>query len=256
MNKVIVIFSGGPDSTAAAQWAVSKGYPVELLTFQFTNGRSQDGELHSAKEVSKELGLQHTILDFSSPMHLFSSQSRVLMHIGIPKSIEKNKDKPHLLSFGSGMVLSTVACYAIYNEVDTVIWGATKDDGYLNKDYTQNFATSFANLISEVSNTEFKIIVPFSEKHKYEVLSNYRGQENLFAKTFSCLFPIEDEQCGICKACITRRVSAELANLKDYTRYINKKFKNPLSEDEINNPEKLTDDDFEKIINEGLLVQS
>ena len=147
MKKALVIFSGGPDSTAAAQWAVSKGYSVELLTFKFTNGTIQDGELNSAKEVSKELGLQHSILDFSSPMNLFSSQSHVLMHIGVPKSIE-NKDKPQLLSFGSGMVLSTVACYALYNEVYTLIWGATKDDGYLNKDYMQNFASSFAKLIS------------------------------------------------------------------------------------------------------------
>ncbi len=34
-QKAIVIFSGGPDSTAAAKYALERGLNVELLTFQF-----------------------------------------------------------------------------------------------------------------------------------------------------------------------------------------------------------------------------
>ena len=77
MKNAIVIFSGGPDSTAAAYWAINEGYEVELLTFRFADNGSQNGELHSAKEVSKELDLQHNFIDFTSPLHQFSSQSRV-----------------------------------------------------------------------------------------------------------------------------------------------------------------------------------
>src|SRR5437762_4500981 len=180
MKKVIVIFSGGPDSTAAAKWAMLQEYDVELLTFKFTDTNLQDGELFAAKEISGKLNLNHTIVDFSSPMHLFSPQSRALMHTGIPKNT-KEKNQSHLLTFGSGMVLSTASCYALYNEIDTIIWGATKDDADHNNDYTQNFATSLATIISEVSNSEFNISAPFAEKRKFQVLSVYKDNEDLFA---------------------------------------------------------------------------
>lgn len=40
MEKAVVVFSGGPDSVAAALWAVENDYQPELLTFQFRNKAS------------------------------------------------------------------------------------------------------------------------------------------------------------------------------------------------------------------------
>ena len=78
-NKAIVVFSGGPDSTAAALWAQQSGYDVELVTFQFRNAE-QYGELKASFKVAEIMGLKHTIFDFRSPMQHFSTSSHAFRY--------------------------------------------------------------------------------------------------------------------------------------------------------------------------------
>lgn len=95
--KAIVIFSGGPDSTAAALWAMVHGYEVELVTFQFRN-EAQYGELGSAMRVAHLLNLPHTIIDYKSPMNVFSTNMHILMHAGVPP-LKDDKSKPYLMPY-------------------------------------------------------------------------------------------------------------------------------------------------------------
>jgi 7-cyano-7-deazaguanine synthase len=254
MKKAIVIFSGGPDSTAAALWAQENGYDPQLVTFKFSNDQ-QDAELNAAACVATHLGLTHGLLDFTSPMASFSNQARALMHIGVPRG-SSGTDKPHLLAFGAGMVLSTIACYALYHKIYTVIWGATKDDSYLNTDYTKAFSAQMAVLVQESGGSEFNILTPFFHLHKYQVLAVYCDKIELFADTLSCLFPVAKLHCGRCKACISRRTAAKLAKLKDITNYIEHSFESPVQESKLENPEILTDADFRQIVNSGTIVDA
>lgn len=243
MKNAVVIFSGGPDSTAAALWALEQGCKVKLLTYQF-NGHEQNGELNSAMQIAKTLKLPHSIIDFKSPMSVFSSDVRVLMHADTTQT--KDKTKPHRMEFGAGMILSTSAAYANYHGFDSVIWGANKDDVIGGKyEYTQDFANNLATLVSRCTGSSFDIAVPFAEKHKYQLFKAFRGKEDLFAETWSAKSGgyIQD---GKTRACIARRLAAKLAGLNDLTLYTHNSydFENKLTKEQMKDFSKISDEEF------------
>ncbi len=244
MKPVVVIFSGGPDSTAAAVWAAREGYDVELLTFQY-RGTPQYGEIHAAMNAAKALGMKHTIVDFKSPMHCFPSPIRIMMHAGTRTGMS-GEAKPHRLPFGAGMFLSVAGAYASYYKKYEMIWGATKDDaGSGRADYTAAFASSIAKSISMCTPEPFSIRTPFEKKHKFEVTKSFEGAPDLFAHTWSCSEEVP-VQCGTCPACAARRISADLAGIEDRTIYSSMEFKNPFTEEQRRNPASIPEADLSK----------
>jgi 7-cyano-7-deazaguanine synthase len=242
MKTAIVVFSGGPDSTAAALFALAEGYSPTLLTFQF-KGKEQYGEIFSSMKVAELLKLPHEIIDFKSPMGSFSPLVYILMHAGSAIR-ESDKSISHRAPFGGGMVLATACSYALYNGIDTVIWGATLDDQHGgNLEYSQEFADKMAETVSFGTGTQMKILVPFTRLHKHQVFAHFKGKESLFAHTWSCKKET-NIQTGACKACIARRVAARLAGVEDSTRYIMPQLASPFTAEQMSHPESLTDDDF------------
>jgi len=244
MSDAVVIFSGGPDSTAATLWAIEKGFDTELLTFQFA-GQKQYGEIFAAMVIARLLNRPHTILDFKSPLDSFSPMMRIMMHAGTPK-LGIDKSKPHLMPFGSGVILATASSFAIYNGIYHLIWGATKDDGLDNNEYTQEFANRFASLVSHSLGMEFKITVPFGETHKPLVMRQFSERGELFASTWSCKIS-SVTQCGECIACVARRASVELAGINDTTQYANMNFALPFALSEMSDISEFTEDDWKKL---------
>src|SRR5262250_2901637 len=110
MKNAILVFSGGPDSTAAALWAMTRRFNVQLLSFQFRS--QQYGELFSAMKVAESLRLPHAIIDFKSPMLSFPPILSPLMHAGASSDRKPRSDSRRML-FGAGMVLGTACAYAI-----------------------------------------------------------------------------------------------------------------------------------------------
>ena len=241
-KKAVVVFSGGPDSTAAALWAMQAEFDVELLTFQFRN-KEQYGELKASYDVASYLGLPHSIFDFRSPMQHFPSHVHPLMHSGT-KTGDIDTKESHRLSFGAGMVLSTACNYALYNKIYTVIWGATKDDaGGGRFDYTQEFCNLLAMAVSKSTQEDFAIIAPFSTLHKHQVMQSFVGKEGLFAMTWSCKMG-GLVQSGNCHASIARRVAARIAGVRDMTVYDTKDIDWPLSEDKLADISKISEDEL------------
>lgn len=243
MKKAVAIFSGGPDSTAAALWAVDQGYETELLTFQFRN-RTQYGELKAAMDIAGALSLKHTLFDFKSSMEHFQPNAHILMHAGVEANvIDKSQD--HRLPFGAAMILTVASNYAIYNGADTLVWGATKSDSQSgNYEYTQDFCDDLSVVLTRILGKDFKIIAPFAEMRKYQVIrTHFAAREDLFAKTWSCKSGL-DIQSGNCHASRARRVAARMAGIKDLTIYANDLHDWIFTDEEFSDPSKIDPSKF------------
>lgn len=240
MTKAIVVFSGGPDSLAAALWAQKQKYDPWLLTFQFKQAE-QYGEIFAATLLAKLLKFQHEIIDFKSPMLSFAPTVHVLMHAGTPTTTDRSKH--HRMEFGAGMVMSTACTFAVYNGIDDVVWGATKDDIFGGRfEYSQEFADGLALLVASTTGRPFRIHVPYAKKSKHQVLAELVGQEELFAASWSCKIGTL-LQCGTCQSCVARRVASKAAKLADSTAYHSGEFVSPLSDAQISSIDSMSDDD-------------
>jgi 7-cyano-7-deazaguanine synthase len=248
MSRGIVVFSGGPDSTAAALWAIEQGIEVELLTFQ-TKGSEQYGELYASMTVAAALKLPQTIVDFKEPLTIFSPLVHPFVHAGTPRDLDKTKD--HILPFGAGSMLAFASSYAVYNQALTLVWGATADDAANNVDYTQAFADGLARLVSLATGVNFSILLPFVKYHKPVLMEKYKGKEKLLSLTWSCKKPSENVQCGACSACLARRFSADLARIADETRYKKKEFSNPIPLSDRPKNLLLSEEQWESLIRRG-----
>src|SRR5699024_7773553 len=61
MEKAVIVFSGGQDSTTCLLWAMEKFEEVEAVTFLY--GQRNASELDSAKAIAEDLGVKHTVLE-------------------------------------------------------------------------------------------------------------------------------------------------------------------------------------------------
>lgn len=247
MKPATIIFSGGPDSTAASLWAISAGYTPQLLTFQFRN-ESQYAELSAAIEIARILKLEHTIFDFKSPMAHFGPDAHIMMHAGSDHH-KPRSTKGSRLKFGAGLTLAVAANFALHHEKHELVWGATKDDALGGaSEYTQEFSNKMAELITVASGVKFAIHAPLAHIHKHEIVSKfYKRKRTLFRITWSCKAG-GNVQCGECHACIARRVAARLADVPDNTHYLQNRIRWPLSDSQLKNPASIAPSDLARIL--------
>jgi 7-cyano-7-deazaguanine synthase len=233
MATAVVVFSGGPDSTAAILWSRQNGFEPHLLTFQFRQD-TQDGEIRSAMTIASELDMPHTLVDMKGPMSVFGN-AYPLMHGDARDSAQRSTTSAdsRIMRFGAGVVLSLAAAFALRQRASTVVWGATKDDSGRNNQYTTAFAAELTKLVNSFEEGGVQILAPLADLHKFEIVKQlFRNQNGLFAATWSCL-TAATIQCGKCHGCVARRLAALLANVADKTKYKEKGFQNPLTESEM-----------------------
>ncbi|VKJ27582.1 7-cyano-7-deazaguanine reductase [Streptococcus pneumoniae] len=62
-QSALVVFSGGQDSTTCLLWTMQHYETVEAVTFAY--GQRHHLEIQIAREIAKEQGIRHHILDMS-----------------------------------------------------------------------------------------------------------------------------------------------------------------------------------------------
>ena len=112
MEKHIVLFSGGIDSTAALYWALDLSQKTSALTFDY--GQKHKNEIHAAVKIAGMLGVLHKILsvdleqiggssltDSSVPLPEAANVSHI--HEGLPTTY---------VPFRNGIFLALAAAWA------------------------------------------------------------------------------------------------------------------------------------------------
>lgn len=221
--KVLVLSSGGVDSSTCLGMAVSKYGKENVIALSMSYGQKHTKEITCAKAVADYYGVELYSVDLAEIFKF--SKCSLLQHSKeeIPKEsyaeqLKKTNGAPvsTYVPFRNGLFLSTAASFALSMECSKIYYGAHSDDaaGNAYPDCSDVFNQAMNQAIYEGSGHQVQIEAPFIDKTKAQVVKMGLELGVPYELTWSC-YEGGDKPCGVCGTCIDRKKAFELNGVKD-----------------------------------------
>ncbi|MBS7626944.1 7-cyano-7-deazaguanine synthase QueC [Candidatus Bathyarchaeota archaeon] len=210
--KVVVILSGGVDSSTVAYYARSKAYDVHAITFDY--GQIASKEVHHAMMIADRLGINHKVINMSSLRSLL--ENNALMNDSIPMPSEFSPSI--IVPFRNAIFLSIAVAYAVSIRASKVMYGAHGSDSSYYPDCRKEFYDAFQKAARLGTETQIEIDAPFHSMKKPEILILGSKLGVPYEITWSCYLN-KNNHCGVCESCINRKKAFIEAELYDPTQY-------------------------------------
>lgn len=203
MNGIVVLYSGGLDSTSLLYWALGQKCRVVALSFEY--GQRHFAELAAASRICGSLRVEHEVMSVHALAHIggsgliggWSSKSGPLPDLTAEQAIVPGRN---------GVFIWLAACYAVSLKFDTVAIGCNADDGRDFKDCRPQFLTGI-RLALHYAGLDVAVEAPFAGMAKAGVVRFGREAgmtPEIEASTVSCYLGARGDGCGKCHACKVR----------------------------------------------------
>ena len=222
--RVLVLSSGGVDSSTALGLAVSKYGAENVSALSISYGQKHDKEIEAAKKVAAFYGVEQLFLDLSlifqySDCSLLKQSSEEIPEESYAVQIQKTKgEKPvsTYVPFRNGLFLSSAASIALSKNCGRIYYGAHADDaaGFAYPDCSEVFNDAMNKAIYEGSGHQLRIEAPFVRMNKAEVVKLGLELGVPYALTWSC-YEGGERPCGKCGTCIDRASAFAANGVKD-----------------------------------------
>lgn len=222
--KILVLSSGGVDSTTCLAMAVKEAGQENVLALSIYYGQKHDREIEAAKAVAEYYGVRRLELDLSV---IFSGSNCSLLKQSteeIPKEsygaqIEKtggNTPVSTYVPFRNGLFLSAAASVALSHGCDKIVYGAHADDaaGSAYPDCSLQFVNAMQSSIWEGTGGQLTLEAPFVSATKAEVVKTGLSLNVPYELTWSC-YEGKEKPCGVCGTCIDRIAAFEKNGITD-----------------------------------------
>lgn len=214
-GKVLVIFSGGQDSTTCLYWA--KKHFKEVYALSFIYGQKHVKEVELARELARKAGVSFDVMDVSFIGYLGKNSLT-------DTSIRMDEEKPEG-SFPNTFVpgrnlffLSIAAVYARERGISHMVTGVSQTDFSGYPDCRDAFIKSLNVTLNLAMDEQFVIHTPLMwiDKAQTWALADELGVLDIVRyETLTCYNGIVGDGCGHCPACKLRREGLE--------KYLNEK---------------------------------
>ena len=208
---VVVILSGGMDSTITMRLAVEKYGKENVSALTFNYGQKQKREIDMARATTHMLGVKHKIVDATFLGDIskgFSANVDTDMAMPTIKDVLGDPRPKTYVPNRNMILMSIAAAFAETQNVDTVLCGLQVHDEYGYHDTTQRWVDKVNDLLSENRIIKIKLVAPFSKLSKYDELNILReldGNLQLTLFTLTCYNPdVDGNSCGECPSCSER----------------------------------------------------
>ncbi|EHU4917015.1 7-cyano-7-deazaguanine synthase QueC [Vibrio vulnificus] len=207
MNKAVVVFSGGQDSTTCLVKALNEFDEVHAITFDY--GQRHRLEIEVAQNLAKELGVAaHKVMDVTLLNELAISS---LTRDDIPVSHELQENGlPNSFVPGRNILFLTLAgIYAYQIGAETIITGVCETDFSGYPDCRDDFVKAMNSALVKGMDKPLVIQTPLMWLNKAETwaLADQNNALQLVReKTLTCYNGIIGDGCGDCPSCHLRKV--------------------------------------------------
>lgn len=203
-DKAVVVFSGGQDSTTCLFWA--KRNFKEVITVSFDYGQKNIFELECAKNISKELGCEHHILDMSL---LGQLAPNAMTRSDIEIKFSEDGGPPSTFVDGRNMLFLTFAAVVAKQKgARHLITGVCETDFSGYPDCRDVFVKSLNVTLNLAMDYQFVIHTPImwiNKEETWKMADEMGALEFIREKTLTCYNNVIGEGCGECPSCKLRK---------------------------------------------------
>jgi len=223
LKKVIIILSGGMDSSLTAYKMKALGYT--LITLHFSYGqRTETREVQAFNNISDSLNVSnrhHISLPFFKDIGI-GMTSLIDSNLEINEAGVDDVEVPNsYVPFRNGIMLSIATAIAEKENANGISIGVVEEDSSGYPDCRQDFISDFTRSInSGTKNGNLKIFTPLINLKKSEIVTEALKLQVPLNLTWSC-YQNSAKACGVCDSCRLRLNGFQIANQTDPIPYIN-----------------------------------
>jgi len=222
-KKVLVICSGGLDSTVVATQYVRQKYDVTLLHFQYSC-RAQNSEERALRNVAEELGCEVMVVPMDNLFKSIIGHSR-LTDTGGTLMVERGGEASAELAY-EWVPARNLIFYSIATGIaeaygfDIIALGGNLEESGAYPDNEAIFTLAFRDVLPYAVNLGKRVQVemPVGNLMKHEIVKLGLELDAPLDKTWSC-YEDADKPCGICGPDYMRRVAFKMNGVKDPYEY-------------------------------------
>jgi 7-cyano-7-deazaguanine synthase len=215
--KVVVVYSGGLESTVLLFHLRDQGHEVQALSVDY--GQRQRRELDAARAICSRLGMPHGLADLSSLGPLFEGLALTSKTNAIPRGPYSPSSMQATTVPNRNMLLIAVAlAWAAREELEAVAYAGHAGVSTTYPDCTPAFAEAMARAAQVCDWRPLEVLAPFITWKKADIVRRGAELNVPFAQTWSC-YEGGDQHCGECGTCHERRAAFVRAGVVDPTEY-------------------------------------
>jgi 7-cyano-7-deazaguanine synthase len=221
--EAMVLFSGGVDSTTCLARAVEKHGASEVMALSIYYGQRHQKEIQCAEKLVQYYGVQWKTLDLA---RIFADSSCSLLQ-GAAEEVPKESYAEQLkttggapvstyVPFRNGLFLSAAASVALSHGCKIIYYGPHADDaaGNAYPDCSVTFHNAMATAIYEGSGKQLRVVAPFVEMTKKDIVKLGLALNVPYEMTWSC-YEGSDRPCGVCGTCRDRAAAFRANGVSD-----------------------------------------
>lgn len=219
---MLVVFSGGQDSTTCLYWAKSRADRVVAISLDY--GQRHKSELSAAKKVASLAGVVHEVVDIkgvlksASPLTSDSAKPKEYGGYSEIKRTNKKQVENTFVPMRNSLFITIAANRALHYGFKDIVVGVSQMDDAGYPDCTYQFIKKQEEAINEsLGISDFKIHAPLLNSSKADTVRmaiNLEGCMSAMAHTVTC-YNGRVPPCGKCHSCVLRAHGFSQAGVKD-----------------------------------------
>lgn len=220
-EHVMLVLSGGLDSTVLAYQLHAAGSGLTMLSFDY--GQRHSRELDYAQRTAAKLHCSHRIVDLSTVFGLIGGSSLTDRAVSVPDGHYNDVSmRTTVVPNRNAIMLDVAVAQATVLNADAVAFGAHSGDHPIYPDCRPAFLDAYQRMTLLANEgfvaPGFMVLAPFLHLSKVDIVTIGATLEVPFEDTWSC-YKGADHHCGACGTCVERREAFELAGVADPTEY-------------------------------------
>ncbi len=227
-EKILVLLSGGIDSTTCLAMAIDKVGKENVETLNITYGQKHVKEIECAQKIANHYGVNYALIDLKEIMKysncsLLEHSTDEIKHQSYVEQLKELGGEGTVdtyVPFRNGLMLSVAASYALSKDCQVIYYGAHADDsaGRAYPDCSPEFSNAMTMAIYEGSGKKVTMAAPLINFNKTQVVAEGLRLQAPYQFSWSC-YEGNEKACGTCATCIDRLKAFMENGVKDPIKY-------------------------------------